>query len=40
MTDPNRRDNARAEASFGEDALLAAEALLGLGLMNDAVSRA
>jgi hypothetical protein len=32
--------NARAEAALGDDALLAATALLDLGLHNDAVSRA
>jgi hypothetical protein len=40
MTPPNRRENARREAALGDDALRAAEALLGLALPNDAVSRA
>ncbi len=40
MTPPNRRENARREAALGDDALQAAEALLGLALPNDAVSRA
>ncbi|MBN1611103.1 MAG: HEPN domain-containing protein [Polyangiaceae bacterium] len=40
MTGQNRLDNARAEALLGDDALGAADALLGLGLANDAVSRA
>jgi uncharacterized protein len=40
VTGKNRLDNARAEATLGDDALRAAEALLGLGLANDAVSRA
>ncbi len=40
MTGENRIDNARAEAALGDDALRAAEALLALGLANDAVSRA
>ncbi len=40
MTEDNRRENARAEAALGDDALRAAEQLLTLGLPNDAVSRA
>ena len=40
MTEENRLANARAEASLGDDALRAADALLALGLHNDAVSRA
>ncbi len=40
MTRENRRENSRAEAALGDDALRAAEHLLGLGLHNDAVSRA
>jgi len=40
VTEANRRDNARNEAALGDDALRAADALLGLGLPNDAVSRA
>jgi len=40
MNAPNRRDNAAREAAVGDDALRAAEALLALGLHNDAVSRA
>ena len=40
MTRSNRGANARAEAARGDDALRAAEALLGLDLPNDAVSRA
>ncbi|MBN1774144.1 MAG: HEPN domain-containing protein [Deltaproteobacteria bacterium] len=40
MTEDNRRENARAEAALGDDALRAAEQLLALGLPNDAVSRA
>ena len=40
MTGKNRLENARAEASLGDDALRASEALLALGLANDAVSRA
>ena len=40
MTGKNRRENARREAQLGDDALRAAEALLELGLPNDAVSRA
>jgi uncharacterized protein len=40
LTKKNRIDNARAEASLGDDALRAADALLGLDLANDAVSRA
>ena len=39
MTNGNRRSNAAAEASLGDDALKAAEALLGIDLPNDAVSR-
>ena len=40
MTEANRVMNARAEAALGDDALRAANALLQLGLHNDAVSRA
>ena len=40
MTEANRVTNARAEAALGDDALRAANALLQLGLHNDAVSRA
>lgn len=40
MTEANRRQNAGAEAALGDDALQAAQALLPLGLHNDAVSRA
>ena len=40
MTRENRLDNARAEALLGDDALRAADALVALGLTNDAVSRA
>jgi uncharacterized protein (UPF0332 family) len=40
VTGANRAANARAEAALGDDALQAAEALVGLGLHNDAVSRA
>ncbi|MEK6607272.1 MAG: HEPN domain-containing protein [Myxococcota bacterium] len=40
MTTENRRENARAEAALGGDALRAAETLRDLGLTNDAVSRA
>ena len=40
MTEENRRDNARAEAALGDDALRAAEALIAAGLPNDAISRA
>jgi uncharacterized protein len=40
LTSENRLDNARAEALLGDDALRAAEALIALGLTNDAVSRA
>jgi len=40
VTGDNRQANARAEAALGDDSLEAAEALLGLGLFNDAVSRA
>ena len=40
MTGANRTANARAEAALGDDALRAAQALLELGLHNDAVSRA
>ena len=40
MTEANRKRNARSEASLGDDALQAAEALLKLGLYNDAASRA
>ncbi len=39
MTNGNRRANAAAEAALGDDALEAAEALLGIDLPNDAVSR-
>lgn len=40
MNETNRADNAAREAERGDDALRAAEALVGLGLNNDAVSRA
>ena len=40
MTGEHRATNARAEAALGDDALQAANALLQLGLHNDAVSRA
>ena len=40
MTPPNRHENARLEAALGDDALRAAQALVGLDLWNDAVSRA
>jgi uncharacterized protein (UPF0332 family) len=40
MTRANRLENARAEALLGDDSLRSAEALLGLGLHNDSVSRA
>lgn len=40
MNESNRADNAAREAALGDDALRAAEALVGLGLNNDAVSRA
>lgn len=40
MTEHNRRENARAEAALGDDALRAAEALVAAGLPNDAISRA
>jgi uncharacterized protein (UPF0332 family) len=40
LTEQNRRDNARAEAALGDDALAAASALLAAGLPNDAISRA
>lgn len=40
MTEQNRRENARAEAALGDDALRAAEALVAAGLPNDAISRA
>lgn len=40
MTEANRRANARAEADLGDQAMQAAQALLQLGLHNDAVSRA
>lgn len=40
MTGSNREENARAEIRRAEQPLLAAEALLGLGLCNDAVNRA
>jgi uncharacterized protein len=40
VTEQNRVDNARGEALLGDDALRAAQALLALGLFNDAVSRA
>jgi uncharacterized protein (UPF0332 family) len=40
MTGTNRLANAASECARGDDALRAAKALLGLGLPNDAVSRA
>ena len=40
MNDANRRKNAAQEMALGDDALRAAQALLGLDLYNDAVSRA
>jgi uncharacterized protein len=40
VTSENRVANAQAEAGVGDDALRAAQALMGLGLANDAVSRA
>jgi uncharacterized protein (UPF0332 family) len=40
MTDENRGSNAREEIRVATDALRAAEALLDLGLLRDAVSRA
>jgi hypothetical protein len=40
VTEANRRANARAEADLGDQAMQAAQALLQLGLHNDAVSRA
>jgi len=40
VNESNRADNAAREAALGDDALRAAEALVGLGLNNDAVSRA
>ena len=40
MTGPNREENTLAEMQRAEQTLLAAEALLGLGMWNDAVSRA
>lgn len=40
MNASNQRENALREAALGEDALRAAEALLALGLHNDAISRA
>lgn len=40
MTDDNRRANARADLAAAADALRAAEALIDLGLLRDAVSRA
>ena len=40
MTSENRKENAARECELGDDALRAAEALLGLQLYNDAVSRA
>jgi len=40
VTGENRHANARAEAALGDDALKAADALMALGLCNDAVSRA
>ena len=40
MNAKNRAENAAREALLGDDALRAAEALLALGLYNDAVSRA
>jgi uncharacterized protein (UPF0332 family) len=40
VNEPNRSENAAKEAAAGDDALRAADALLALGLNNDAVSRA
>jgi uncharacterized protein (UPF0332 family) len=40
VTDENRRENARLEIARAETTLRAAEALLALGLWNDAASRA
>jgi uncharacterized protein (UPF0332 family) len=40
VNESNRADNAAREAALGDDALRAAAALVGLGLNNDAVSRA
>ena len=40
MTDDNKRKNLRDEVARSADALRAAEALVGLGLYADAVSRA
>jgi hypothetical protein len=40
LTEANRRKNAEAEASLGDEALQAAKVLLTIGLPNDAVSRA
>jgi len=40
MTEENGRENSRAEAALGDDALRAAEALLAAGLPNDAIRRA
>lgn len=40
MTDENRRENARLEMEKADAALRAARALAGLGLWDDAVSRA
>ncbi|MCC6523583.1 MAG: HEPN domain-containing protein [Polyangiaceae bacterium] len=40
MTEDNRRQNLAAELRKGEQSLRAAQALLGLGLWDDAVSRA
>ena len=40
MTDANRRENALRELEAAREALRAAEALLGLGLLRDASSRA
>ncbi len=40
MNDENCHENAGRESALGDDALRAAEALLGLQLYNDAVSRA
>jgi hypothetical protein len=39
MNEPNRSDKAAKEATAGDDALRAADALLALGLNNDAGSR-
>ena len=40
MTGQNQEENARAEVRRAEQTLLAAEALLQLGMWNDAVNRA